>query len=68
MEHATECAVCRKAVEGDTYFTEVNPPGGYGFPQVLVCDTCMASHPFANWLGRKWVNWPNEPRQLGNDD
>jgi hypothetical protein len=55
------CNSCHRAVSGSQYLTEVNPPGGYGREQVLVCDDCMASDEWAHWRSRKWPNWPATP-------
>jgi hypothetical protein len=60
------CASCRTPVTGSAYFTEVNPEGGYGMSRALVCDPCMASDHWADWRARKWVNWPDMPRVLGD--
>jgi hypothetical protein len=32
------CAVGPHFVKDEDYLTEINPPGGFGRPQVLVCD------------------------------
>ncbi len=46
----------------DTMLTQINPPGGYGLPQFLVCDTCMRSGRWDHWIAEHWPNWP-EPRK-----
>lgn len=60
------CGTCGKRVEGDEMFTEVNPKGGYGMDQVLICDECMASSEWASWRARHWANWPELPRQTSD--
>lgn len=43
-EHESGCSYCNKSFDElglDTYLTEVNPSGGYGRNQVLICDTCL---------------------------
>jgi hypothetical protein len=57
------CGDCRGTKRGDEFATEVNPPGGYGRPQLLVCDDCMRSDRWAHWRAEKWPNWP-DPREL----
>jgi len=56
VEH--RCGDCRRVVRDDENLTEINPPGGYGRPQLLVCDDCMRSGRWDDWKRRKWPNWP----------
>lgn len=53
---ATHCATCEKPVEGEEFFTEVNPPGGYGRDQVLVCDDCLFSELWADYRAERARN------------
>jgi hypothetical protein len=57
------CADCKRECSGDEFLTQINPPGGYGIEQVLVCDPCMQSERWDDWKKRKWPNWPNLPRE-----
>jgi hypothetical protein len=56
---ASACVDCEKGLKDDEFYTEVNPPGGYGRPQVLVCDGCMKSGRWDYWISKHWPNWPN---------
>jgi hypothetical protein len=58
MTNSPACATCAKPVEGDVYFTEVNPAGSYGMPQVLVCDDCLMSDVWAGYRARKGIIAP----------
>lgn len=42
----------------DQYYTMVNPPGGYGRPQIDVCDNCMRSGAWDDWIAANWPTWP----------
>jgi hypothetical protein len=56
------CGDCGAAVADEAFYTEINPEGGYGRPQLLVCDACMKSGRWDYWIGEHWPNWP-EPRR-----
>jgi hypothetical protein len=43
---------CGRVLPDTMYFTEVNPPGGFGREQVLVCDECMGSGRWDYWKAR----------------
>lgn len=58
------CADCGKPVLDELYYTQVNPEGGYGQPQLLICDDCMATERWAWWRRKRWPNWP-EPWRWG---
>lgn len=55
------CNDCKKFEPGQ-FLTEINPEGGYGRPQFLVCDDCMKSSRWDHWKADHWQNWPEEPR------
>jgi hypothetical protein len=57
------CCDCDEPKLGSDMATEVNPPGGYGREQLLVCDDCMRSDRWAHWRAEHWPNWP-EDRKL----
>ena len=57
------CEDCKRVVDASAYFTEINPPGGYGRAQVLVCDDCMKSGRWDDWKAEKWENWPELPKR-----
>lgn len=46
------CADCKQTIKAREFYTVVNPPGGYGREQVLVCDPCMASGRWDDWKRR----------------
>lgn len=48
------CGDCKRALSDDQFLTEVNPEGGYGRPQLLVCDDCMNSGRWDWWLEEHW--------------
>jgi hypothetical protein len=50
------CGDCEQDKPGFAMMTEINPEGGYGRPQLLVCDDCMRS-------GR-WDEWRMEALQV----
>jgi hypothetical protein len=56
------CSDCHDGIPGHEYLTEINPRGGYGREQVLVCDGCMRSGRWDEWKAQKWPNWPNLPK------
>lgn len=49
---------CDRVLPDSEFFTEVNPPGGYGRAQLLVCDDCMTSGEWDHWKSEHWPNWP----------
>lgn len=52
------CGDCSREISGDDMLTEINPPGGYGRMQFLVCDSCMRSGRWDHWIAEHWPNWP----------
>jgi hypothetical protein len=46
------CGDCKRHVEDDKFYTEVNPEGGHGRPQLLICDDCMTSGRWDDWKAR----------------
>jgi hypothetical protein len=58
----TRCDDCEVEKSDEDYFTEVNPPGGYGRTRYIVCDDCMKEPRWDWWRARNWPNWP-EPRK-----
>lgn len=54
------CADCKRETTDEEFLTEINPPGGYGRPQVLVCDACMNSGRWDHWKAEHWPNWPEK--------
>jgi hypothetical protein len=55
------CSDCGQECGAEKFLTEVNPPGGYGLAQMLVCDECMTGEDWSDWRARMWPNWPNKP-------
>lgn len=51
---------CDRVLPKDRYFTEINPPGGYGREQLLVCDDCMRSGSWDHWIAEHMPNWPEK--------
>ncbi len=47
------CNSCDRDLPDSAYFTEVNPPNGYGRAQFLICDDCLLSNQWADWRARK---------------
>ena len=43
------CGDCGRLVPFNQYLTEVNPPGGFGQDQVLLCDDCIKSPQWDYW-------------------
>lgn len=60
IETELVCGDCKKPVEDDAFYTEVNPEGGHGRPQLLVCDDCINS-------GR-WDAWKQEHGLIPTSD
>lgn len=60
-----KCGDCGAVVVDSEFYTEINPPGGYGRAQFLCCDACMRSGRWDSWKARFWKNWPNQPREEG---
>lgn len=54
------CGDCRRKISDEEFLTEINPPGGYGRMQVLICDECMRT---GRWDHRKKEHWPNWPEK-----
>ena len=60
------CSSCSQEIAGEQFLTQVNPPGGYGLPQVLVCDECMRKY-FQHWIAEHWPTWPDKVTPLAPD-
>lgn len=43
------CDTCKEPISDAIFYTQMNPPGGYDFPQVLVCDDCLAKPEWDEW-------------------
>lgn len=68
LKHGIFCGGgCDRVLADDHFFTEVNPPGGFGREQLLVCDDCMRSGEWDYWKSEHWPNWP-EPRVFDAQD
>jgi hypothetical protein len=52
------CGDCKRGLPDSASLTEVNPSGGYGRPQLLVCDDCMRSGRWDAWKAKHWPDWP----------
>jgi hypothetical protein len=52
------CSDCGKKFEDNDYHTQVNPRGGYGREEVIICDECMISGKWDHWLKEHWTDWP----------
>ena len=57
-----DCCDCAREVADEEFYTQINPEGGYGRPQALVCDACMRSGRWDHWISEHWPNWPELPR------
>lgn len=62
-EQIDSCSNCKRRMDGEEYLTQVNPPGGYGRPQILICDDCMRLPKYDYWRSEHWPDWP-APRKL----
>jgi hypothetical protein len=49
------CTDCHKDCTTE-FLTEINPPGGFGRRQVLVCDECMKSGRWNGWKAQHQSN------------
>jgi hypothetical protein len=58
------CGDCGTSDEQE-FYTTINPEGGYGRPELLVCDACMKSGRWDYWKSQHWPNWP-EPRSVAH--
>lgn len=65
MQDPDHCADCKRKMLDEDFLNEVNPPGGYGDYQVLLCDECMGSDKWAPWREEHWPTWP-APRRCGS--
>ena len=55
------CGDCKRTSDnGQDFFTQINPKGGYGLPQLLVCDECMRSGRWNHWIAEHFPNWPEK--------
>ena len=40
-----KCSYCLNLIGDDDYFYRVNPEGGYGVREVLICEDCLEKEP-----------------------
>jgi hypothetical protein len=50
--HCCECGVDIRKID---WFYTVNPEGGYGRPEVLLCEPCMMTDEWADYRNRKGI-------------
>lgn len=58
MDEPLRCCDCHAHIGDEQYATEVNPRGGYGEAQAVVCDSCMTSGRWDHWIKEHWPEWP----------
>jgi len=51
-----QCSDCGKLIADQEFLTVVNPLGGYGMPEVIICDPCRDSDKWADWRKRKGIS------------